>query len=161
MMVIIVMVMVLMSAAGICARFRIEGRLDRIDVPAETRDHVCDHMIGADTNTIAEQLHRQMSVAKMPGDADQFACTVRMDLQQWLGFRADPHHATVIDPQPVVVAQPHRLREIEQHLTAGFGWQQNAPTMPPIKVDHHTINFLGRIPGPGRQHAVGAHQNKK
>ena len=37
---------------------RIERCLDRFNMPAQTFDHPPDHMIGADTDPIAQKLHR-------------------------------------------------------------------------------------------------------
>jgi hypothetical protein len=158
---IVIVVMVVMVSAGIGAGFRVEWCLDRIDVSAEALHHRCDHMIGTDADASAEQLHRQMPVAEMPGDADQFAFIMRIDLQQRFGFRADPDHATVIETQPVAMSQPRGLWEIEQYLVAAFSRQQDAPTMPVIEVDQHVIDFPGSVPASGWQQAFCAHQNRK
>jgi hypothetical protein len=159
--VIVIVVMVVMLPAGIGAGFRVEWCLDRIDVSAEALHHRCDYMIGTDAEAIAEQLHRQVPVAEMPGDADQLAFVMRVDLQQRFRFRTDPDDAAVVEPQPVTMAQPRGLREIEQHLLAAFSRQQDAATMPVIEVDQHVIDFPGNVPASGWQYVPCAHQNRK
>ena len=75
-----------------------------------------------DADAVVQQLHRQMPVAEMPGDPHQFAPSSCA----WIsssGLRpgAHPHHAAVLDRQPVAIAQPHRLRQVEQYLPALLG----------------------------------------
>ena len=117
-------------------------------------------MIRPDADALAQQLHRQMAIAEMPGDPHHLAFVMRMDLQQRLRPRAHPHHAA-IHRQSIAIAQPHRLRQVEQHLPALLRPQQDAPAMAAIEVDQHAIDFRRRIPGAGRQDRVGAHQNRK
>ncbi len=51
-----------------------------------------------------------MAVAKMPGDANQFAFVMRMDLQQFLCLGTDLHNAATFQRKSVAMTQPHRLR---------------------------------------------------
>jgi hypothetical protein len=60
--VVIIVVIVMVTAAGIRTGFRIERRLDQIDMAAETLDHLPDHMIRSNTDAISQQLHRQMAI---------------------------------------------------------------------------------------------------
>ena len=78
------------------------------------------------------------------------------------GLRADPDDAAVVQRQPVAVAQPHRLRQVEQQLAARFGAQHDPPAMAAIEVDQHAIDL--RAPHPRCRpagSALGAHQNRK
>src|SRR5689334_332902 len=63
---VVVIVAVVMVAARVGARFRIERRHHPIDVAAKPDDHVLNDMISPDANTVAQQLHRQVTVAEMP-----------------------------------------------------------------------------------------------
>ena len=82
---------------------------------AQALDHLGNHMIGPDADAIAQQLHRQMPVAQVPGDAHQFAVLMRVDFQQLFRLGADAND-TRFHQQTVAVAQPHRLRQIDQEL---------------------------------------------
>jgi len=53
----------------------------------------------------------------MPGDANKFAMLTRMDFHQFFRLRADPYNAG-LHHQPVALTQPHRPRQIDQHLSA-------------------------------------------
>ncbi len=89
----------------------------RSDVPAQTLDHFFDDMVGADADAVTQQLHGQMPVAEMPGDADQFAVFVRVDLHQLFRLGADSHDPG-FDHQPVAVAQANGLRQVDQQFRA-------------------------------------------
>jgi hypothetical protein len=152
--------MLMMVSAGIGARLRIERRLDCIYVTAQPLHHLPDHMIRTNTDATAQQLHRQMTIAEVPCDPHQLALVMCVYLQQRLWLRAYPHHLA-IHRQPVAVAQTHGLRQIEQHLPALFGAQQNASAMSAIEIDQHAVELRCRVPGTGRQNRLGAHQNRK
>jgi hypothetical protein len=153
------MVVVAVST-GVGTRLRIEWRLDRLHVAAKAFHHVPDHVVRSDADARAAQLHRQMAIAEMPGNAHQIIRTVRVDFQQRFRFRADPDHAC-FHGQPISMAQPDRLRQVQQHLVALLGAQQDAPAMAAIEVDQHAIDFPRRIPRAGWQYGLGAHQNRK
>src|SRR3954451_23383400 len=91
------------------ARLRIEWRFYGVDVATEAFDHVGNDVIRTNANAISQELHRQMPVAEMPGDADQGPVCMCVDLQQWLGAGADPDHAAVVQCQAVTVVQPDCL----------------------------------------------------
>jgi hypothetical protein len=65
------------------------------------------------TNGRSPQLHRQMPVAEVPGDAHQLVVRVRMDFRQRLGPRLDAHHAVLIEQQAIAVPQPDGLCKVE------------------------------------------------
>ncbi len=121
MMVMSIVVVVMMVPTGVSARFGIKRRLDRIDVAAKTLDHFLHHMVGPDANAVAEQLHRQVPVAEMPGNAHQFALIVRVDLEQRLRLRAHADHPAIVEHQPIAMPQPRGLRQIQQDLAARLG----------------------------------------
>jgi hypothetical protein len=158
---IVPIIIVMLVSACVSPRLRIKRFLNRIDVAAETRNHFLDHMIGADTDAITEQLYWQMPVAEMPRNADEFTLVMCVDLQQWFRLGTNAHHQAVVQHQPVAMAQPHSLRQIEQHFTPSFGHKQDSATMPAVEIDQYAIGFPGRFPGSGRQHVLRTHQNRK
>jgi hypothetical protein len=152
--------MMMMVPAGVSPGFRIEWCLDCIYVTAQPLHHLPDHMIGPNADVIAQQLHRQMTIAEVPRNPHQIALFVRMYLQQRFGLCAHSHHPA-IHRQPIAVAQAHGVRQIEQHLPALLGAQQNTSPVAPIEIDQHAVEFRCDIPGTGRQNGLGAHQNRK
>ena len=159
-MIVMIMVMMMAAAARVGAGLGIERGIDLVDMTAEALDHLLDHMIGADTDAVTQQLHGQMAVAEVPGDPHQFPVVVRMDFQQ--GFRpsADSYDAT-FDRQAVAVPQADGLRQVDQQVGILFGVQHYAPAMPMVEVDQHAVDLGGRIPRPGRQNLMRAPQNRK
>ena len=157
----IVVVMVVMPAAGrVSARLWIERGLNLVHVPAEAFHHVRDHMIGANTDPVAKELHRKMPVSQMPRDANKFGVLMRMDFQQRLRFRAHADDA-IFHGQPIAIAQPHRLRQIQQNFHPAYGVQDDPTPMTAIEIDQDLIGFPRRVPGAGRQDMIGTHQNRK
>ena len=152
---------VMPTATGrVGAGFRIERCLDFLHVPAEALDHFGDHVIGANTDPVAEQLDRQMPVAEMPSDTNQFIVLMRMNFQQRFRPRSDAHY-TVLHRQPIAIAQPHSLRQIEQNFGTGFGRQNDPATVATVEIDQNMIDFMGRIPAASGQDTIAAHQNRK
>ena len=81
-MIVMTMRMRMRFGRGIGAAFRIERRLDLDDAGAETLHHLLDDVIAADAQRLRHDLHRQMAIAEMPGDARRDAA------DRCSGFRA-------------------------------------------------------------------------
>jgi len=154
--VIVIVVMMVPSSWRVSAGLRIERRLDRFDVTAEAFDHVPDDVIGANANAVAKQLHRQMAIAEMPGDADQFTLVMGVDFQQWLRPGADMNDAAAIQREPVAVAETYGLREVDQQFVALLRDQNDPAAMAAVEVDQDLIRRAR--PGPRGQHGGGADQ---
>src|SRR5712675_1175562 len=73
------------AAAGIGAAFGVERRLDLDHARAEPLHHRLDDVVAADPQALRHDLGRQMTIAEMPGDADQMLRIVAADLGQRLG----------------------------------------------------------------------------
>jgi hypothetical protein len=149
--------MVMVLSARVRASLRIEWCFDLLDVPTEAFDHLPDHMVVTNPNSVAQQLHRQMPVAEMPCDAHHLAVIVRMDLQQLLRLCAHANNAAIIQHQSITITHPHSLRQIDKHVPARFRKQHNATPMPPIMIDQHPIGFIRGIPGSCRHHPLSSH----
>ena len=100
-----------------------------------------------------------MPIAQMPCDPHQFAVVMSMNFQQRLRPRPHPNDAALFQHQAVTVAQPYRLREVNQQIGTSFRGQHDPAAMAAIEVDQHLI---GRIrPGARRQNGGCADQNRK
>src|SRR4051812_37053995 len=97
--------MMAVPALGISAGFRIEGGLDAADSRAQPGDHVDDDVVPADSQPPADDLHRQMAVAEMPGDAGELDAVAAFDLGECLGGGAHPQVTAALDRQPVALAE--------------------------------------------------------
>ena len=102
-----VMVMVMSGTRSVGTGFRIERRLDRFDMSAETLDHLLDHVVGTDPNAIPKQLHGQMPVSQMPCDPHKFAIVMSVNFQQRFSGRA---RTRTIPPSSNARPSPSRNR---------------------------------------------------
>ena len=59
------------TPSGVSAAFGIKRGFDRTQPSAQAGHHLGQHVIGADTQPVADNLQRQMPVAEMPGNAQQ------------------------------------------------------------------------------------------
>ncbi len=146
------------AAMAIGATFRIECGLDRRDHGPETLQHRLDDMIAADAQPVAEQFRRQMAIAEMPGDADEMGRITCRHLGERLRRRRDGDDATILQHQPVAMAQRDRTRQVEQERCAADSRHRDAPAMPRIEIEQHGIRSFfrpeaGGIDGNSADHA--------
>ena len=128
-----------MVATGIGPAFWVERRLDGVRVPAELVHHVGDHVVGADADAVVQQLHRQVAVAEMPGDAHQLSRAVSVDFEQRFGFRDDADDAAVVELQAVAVAETDGLGEVEEDVFAGLGGEGDPAPVTAVEVDEDGV----------------------
>jgi len=159
--VVVIMVVMVVMAPRICTSFGIERRLDFVHMASQAFDHIANYMIGANADAVSQHLHRQVAVAEVPCDPHKLAFLVRMNLQQFLGLGADLRHAAVVQRQPVAMAQPHCLRQIEHDFGPCFGTEQDAAAVASVVVDQDTMGGRRGIPGADRQYLSTPHQKRK
>jgi hypothetical protein len=109
-------------------------------------------VIGTDADAIVQQLHGQVTVAEMPGDSNKPAFFVRMDFQQLLRFGAHCHNTAAVQQQPIAMAKPHRLRQIDQDLAASFRNKHETASVPVIEFEQDAIALVLFVPRPCREH---------
>lgn len=93
-----------LPAAEIRPAFGIERRLDGSDAAAKSRHHGFDHMIAPDAKLGADDLGRQVTIAKVPGDAHHVAGIARPDLRERFGRRHHFDEAPVLERERVPAA---------------------------------------------------------
>jgi hypothetical protein len=138
-----VMVVTMPGPWSIGAGFGIERRLDGFDVPAQTLHHLLNDVIDANADAVAEQLNRQMTIAQVPCDANEFAIVVRVDFKQRFGAGTNPDNPAVVQREPIAIAQPHRVGQIDQQFLARLRGQNNAAAMAAIEIDQDLIDRAG------------------
>jgi hypothetical protein len=138
----VIVVVMMAGARGVGAGFGVERGLDRIDVAAKAFDHVPDDVIGPNSDPVAEQLHGEMAVAEMPGDADQFTVVMGVDFQQRLRAGPDFDNAAVFQRQAVAVAKPYGLGKVDQELPPRLGGQDDPAAVAAVEVDQNFIDSV-------------------
>jgi hypothetical protein len=144
--VLMVRVIVGMPAAGIGAAFGIERRFDLDHARAKAAHHLLDHMIAADAQALGHDLHRQMPVAEVPGDADEMHGVAAADFEQRLGRGDHLDQPAVLKHQRVAAAQRDDLGQVEQELQPARAGHRHAAAMPVVELEH---NRIGRLLAPG------------
>ena len=137
---------VTVAATRISAGLRIERGFNRIDMTAKSLDHRLDDVVGSDADAVAEQLHRQMAVAEVPGDADEFSFVVGVNLKQRFGLRANANHPARGGNETVAIPQTDRLGQIDQHLGPGYRCQDDTSAEAAVVVDQHVSRSLASDP---------------
>jgi hypothetical protein len=148
MMIITMRVIVIMAVCMLPVRalLRIERRFHRRKPRAEATQHVLDHMIAANAQPIADDLHIDMPVADMPGEPRQFAAVSSRDFDQLLRPADDAHDAAVVEHETVAIAQSRSLRQVEQKGRAPLTGQNDAAAMPLVRVEQNLIDRTGAVP---------------
>ena len=100
-----------------------------------------------------------MAVAEVPGDADEVGRVVGVDVEQGLGLGDDADYAAALEQQPVAVAQPGGLRQVEQQLVPGLGSQREAAAVPAVEVDQDPAALVMLRPRSGGQYRARVHLN--
>jgi len=107
-----------MVPMAISAPFRIEGRGDMGGIRAEAPEHRLDDMILADEQPVGLDLHREMAITEMPGEADEMALVSRADLEERLVGGSDRDNSAVFEDKSVAIPDRHCLREVEEEVDA-------------------------------------------
>ena len=141
------MLMVMIVAVTRSARFGIERRVERRHRRAETAQHIFEHVIAADTQSIVCDLHVGVAVAEVPGKPHQVERLACRDCDQGLGLARHQHHRAVVENDAVAVAHRHRLVEIEQEFGPALALEHDAAAMPVGRAQHDAVDGGRGIPG--------------
>jgi len=112
-----VVVMMIVASYGIGTTLGLERRIDRGDLRTGGLQQRFDIARAAHAQAIGQKFDRHMAVAEMPGEPRQRRRIRSTRFEQGFGFRHDFNETAVVEQQNIVVAQAHRLGEVE--LDAG------------------------------------------
>jgi len=104
------------TVTGIGAAFRIERRFDLNQAGPQTLHHRFDHVVAPDAQAACGDLRRQVTIAEMPGDANQMLRIAAADFHQRLRRRHDLDQPAILKHQCIASTQGDRIFEIEQKL---------------------------------------------
>jgi hypothetical protein len=127
------------TAAGIGAAFGIEWRLDLDDARAQAFDHRFDDVIAPDAQAPRHDLRRQMTVAEMPGNANQMLRVGPPDLEQRLRRRHHLDQSAIFKHQRIAAAQRDGVFQIEQELKSSRTGHRHPPPVPVVEIEHDGI----------------------
>jgi hypothetical protein len=141
---VIMMVVVVMTAMGIGAALRLEGRAHVEHRGAEPAQHVLDDMVAADEDEILAELRRQVAVAEVPGEAHQVAWVFCQDARERLEGRLDRDAAAVLQFEEVAIAERARLGQVEKEFEPFLALHRHAAAVPRIEIEDDGIGGLAR-----------------
>ena len=151
MMMIVVIVMLCLEVG---AALGVEGCLDRADLAAEARYHLLDHVVAADAQARAHDLHRQVAVAEVPGELKQVIRTLGADLAERFGRADHLDEAPIFQLHRIAGAQGHGLLEVEQEFKATYGVKHDPPPVTIVEFQHDAVRRLA-LPVALRDHFTG------
>jgi hypothetical protein len=131
---------------GVRALLRIKRRVEGSEQSAEPPQHVLDHMIAANTQPVADDLHLDVPVADVPGEPRQRMAVRGDDFDQRLRAADDPHNAAIVEHKTVAVAQSDDLGQIEQKGRAALACQNDPATLPLMRVEQNLIDRAAAVP---------------
>ena len=143
---------------GVGAAFRIERRVNLRDLAAKPARHVLDHRVTANANAIGKNLHRQVPVSEVIGEAREVARFANADFRQRFRRGDDFDETAVFQHERVAATQHHRLRKIEQKFEPVGAFHGDAPTMTLIEIEHNRISGPG-LPGALRADEIRSNHN--
>jgi hypothetical protein len=128
------------------ALLRIERRFHRRKPGAEPAQHVLDHMVAANAQPIADDLHVDMPVADVPGEPRQLVAVGSGNFGQRLRQADDAHNAAVVEHEAVAIMKGHRLLQVEQKGGAPLAGQNDSAATPLVSVEGNLIDCGGTVP---------------
>jgi hypothetical protein len=131
---------------GVRALLRIKRRIEGREQRAEPPQHVLDHMIAANTQPVAHDLHLDVPVADVPGESRQRMAVGSDDFDQRLGTADDPHDAAIVEQKTVAVAQSDDLRQVEQKSRPVLAGQDNPAALPLMRIEQNLIDRAAAVP---------------
>jgi hypothetical protein len=131
---------------GVRALLRIKRRIEGREQRAEPPQHVLDHMIAADTQPVAHDLHLDVPVADVPGESRQRMAVGSDDFDQRLGTADDPHDAAIVEQKTVAVAQSDDLRQVEQKSRPVLAGQDDPAALPLMRIEQNLIDRAAAVP---------------
>ena len=134
------MTMAVIVMVPICTMLRIERRLDRGELRAETTQHILQHMVTANAQLAADHLHIGVAIADVPGEPGEIMRARRRDLDQRFGLAGNPHDCSILQHEPVAVPQRGGMRQVEQECGATLARQRDPPAMALIGVEDDTVD---------------------
>jgi hypothetical protein len=145
--------------AMIGATLRIERRIEPRERGAEPTQHVFQHMVTPDTQTVADYLHIGVAIADVPSDARQFRHRDCRDFDQGLGLAINAHDSAVVQDESITVTQRDGMQQVEQELSAMLAVQHNPSPVTLGSIEHDVVNGCCITPVSGRHDGPSAFHN--
>ena len=121
-----------------------------VSCSAQASQHLLKHVIAADADFVADDLHVGVAVAEMPGEPHGIEWAASCNFDQRFLFARHQHDRPVVEHEAVAVAQHQRLGKIEQEFGALFAPEHDAAALPVAGIEHDAVARRGCVPLAGR-----------
>jgi hypothetical protein len=109
----VVMIVMMVGTDGMSTAFRLERRLDGLNLRSEGLQRLLKRGVAAKANAIFLYLDRYVAVAEVPGQPCERLGIFDAHFEERLGFRDDLHNTTIVEHQCVVGTKTHRFGKIQ------------------------------------------------
>jgi hypothetical protein len=129
----------------ISAALWVEWSLDLDNAGAEPLRHILDNVIAPDAQALVQQFSRQVTIAQMPGDADEGGLVRAADLRQILRRGDNFNYAPIIQRKAIARPQHDSLRQIKEKGDAAHASHRNTAPIAIVIVKNDRVS---RLAGP-------------
>src|SRR4051812_49122184 len=99
----------------------VERRRLALDPAAEPFQHGSQHMIIADTQSVAQDLSGRVTVAEMPGEPGEGRLIRGGDVQNRFRRRPDGDQPAVVEAEEIALSEPAGLQQVEKKDATAVG----------------------------------------
>jgi hypothetical protein len=145
----IVVVVVMVAVIAIGPALGLEGGLHLHKICSETKDHIFNHMVGADAKGLFSNFCRQMPISQMPGEAHKLMGILMPDFDNKFRSRLNLEPPPIVELQAIPISHGNRFRKVKQDIFALIRGQTNPTAMAPIKVEVESTSRIFFRPMPG------------
>jgi hypothetical protein len=138
-----------MAVATVRSALGLEGRPYPCKFRSETKEHILDHVVGANAENIVLDFRRQMPISQVPSKAHQLMGVLVPDFDNQFRRGLDFQPPPIFELQAIAIGHRHRFRKIEKDVFALISSQANTAAMTRIKVERKSPRgpFLRPMPG--------------
>jgi hypothetical protein len=126
---------VLMAVTAVGTAFGLEGGPHLYKIRSEAKEHILDHVVGADAKSLVSNFSRQMPVSEMPSKAHKLVWISMRDFHNKLRGSPNLQPSPVFKLQAISIRHRDRLWEVQEHILALICCQANAPAMARFKIE--------------------------
>lgn len=136
---VVVIMTMRMAALGISTAFRVKRRFDSARRATKPLDHRLDDVIGADPQTLPDDLNGQMPVAQMPGQTQKMLSVLRPNFEKWFGRPHDFDNPAIFELECITCPKRYCLWQIQQKAKTANTFHRDAAAMAIVKIEDHGI----------------------
>jgi hypothetical protein len=140
---------VMMAMASVRAAHWLKRCLYLGKICAKAKEHMLDHMVGANAKRVIPNFSRQMAVSQVPGQAHELIRILMPYFDNNLGRGLNSKPPSIFQLQTIPVGHGNRLGKIEKNIFALIRGKANAASMPRVEIESkRACRFFWR-PMPG------------